>query len=850
MFSTILLAASLVPVQDVPEGHVHPVQHLVHVEVTPRSVRRLLALDLDVAKLDLVSSLAEVIVTPDELELLAASGLTHRIEIRDLARYYAARLAAGAGQGPAAGSYGAWLNPPFAGGGMGGYYTFAQIESVLDQMRATYPSLISAKQSLGNSIQGRPQWMVRISDNPDTDEAEPEVRFDALHHAREPEGMQASLWFMLYLLEEYGSDPVATYLVDNRELYFVPCVNPDGYEYNRQIAPGGGGLWRKNRRNNGGGSFGVDLNRNYTYNWGFDNSGSSGNPDSEVYRGTGPASEPEVASMVSFLAGRQFNTALSVHTYGNYWLAPWGYDTLYPANWSAYDEVGTQATSVNGYAHGPASILLYKANGVTIDTDHGQYGTLSWTPEIGNSGDGFWPAQSRIVPLAEDNLWAYTSTALAGGAWVRGVQLDLVDAGDGDGSFEGGEAVEITALLRNSGTLQSGLVGLVLSTSSPYLTVSQAGANVGPIAAFSDGTNAQALVLNVAPGTPGGTIADFTVDLTYDGWSQTLAGELFIGTEVVLASYDFEAGGAQGWAVGAPNDASTGEWTRVDPNGTAAQPEDDHTSSPGVRCWITGQGSPGGSLGSNDVDGGSTTLVSPTWDLAGTIAPRISYWRWYSNDQGSAPNADVLQIDLSNDGGASWVTAETVGPAGAGSNGGWYEAQLDVASILAPTNQVRMRVVASDLGSGSIVEAGLDDVIVSYLDGDSCSTPSNFCVAAPNSAGPGAIMGWSGSTDATDANFNLSVSGAPPTQFGLFFYGPSQQQVPVGDGFLCLGGSLVRLPVVTVDALGGAFQPVDLAGQGLFNGQTWNFQFWYRDPAGGPAGNNLSDGLEVEFCGG
>ena len=101
-----------------------------------------------------------------------------------------------------------------------------------------------------------------------------EVRLDSLHHSREPQGMQSSLWFLLYMLEEYGNDPLATYLVNEREIYFVPCVNPDGYEYNRQIAPGGGGLWRKNRRDNGN-STGVDLNRNYPFQWGFDNSGSS-----------------------------------------------------------------------------------------------------------------------------------------------------------------------------------------------------------------------------------------------------------------------------------------------------------------------------------------------------------------------------------------------------------------------------------------------------------------------------------------------------------------------------------------------------------------------------------------------
>src|SRR5262245_13539570 len=152
---------------------------------------------------------------------------------------------------------------------MGGYYTLNELQSVLDQIRAAYPAIVTAKTSLGSSVEGRPLWMVKVSDNPASDEAEPEARFDALHHAREPESMQASLWFLLWLVESYGSDPLATYLVDHRELFFVPCVNPDGYVYNQSTDPGGGGLWRKNRRNLGGGDFGVDLNRNYTYQWGY-----------------------------------------------------------------------------------------------------------------------------------------------------------------------------------------------------------------------------------------------------------------------------------------------------------------------------------------------------------------------------------------------------------------------------------------------------------------------------------------------------------------------------------------------------------------------------------------------------
>ena len=850
MFSSTLLSAVLAAAaQDASEPQrTEPVQHLATVEVGPRELRRFSSLGLDVSYTDIVAGRAEVILKPGDAAVLDANGFPWRITIEDLQGYYEDRLALGSG--PLAANYGTWLNPPFGQGDMGGYYTLAEIESVLDQMQAAYPNLITGRTSLGTTIQGRSIWWVRISDNAGVDENEPEVRIDSLHHAREPQGMQTTLWFMLYLLEEYGSDPLATYLVDEREIYFVPCVNPDGYEYNRQIAPNGGGLWRKNRRNNGGGSFGVDLNRNYPFQWGFDNFGSSPDPDSEVYRGAGAASEPEVLAMTAFISGRSFTTALSVHTYSNLWLGPWGYDELFPANQAQYDEVGDLAVEFSGYVHGPASIVLYEANGITVDYDHGQHGTLSWTPEIGSSDDGFWPPQSRIVPLAEENLEAFQRTALAGGAWIRPSQVALVDAGDGDGAFEPGEAVDFTATLRNSGTVASGAVALTLTSTSPWVTITNGSESAGSIASFSDGSNGAPLTLSIAGGAPSGTVVPYVVTVEYEGWSRDLPGSFLVGEVVVLASYDFDAGGNQGWGVGAPNDASTGNWVRVNPIGTAAQPEDDHTPT-GTRCWVTGQGSQGGSVGENDVDGGSTTLLSPVFDLDGTVQPQISYWRWYSNDEGSAPQSDVFQIDLSNDGGSSWVAAETVGPTGTEASGGWFESVLDVGSIVTPTSQVRIRFIASDLGSGSIVEAAIDDVEVSYIADPGCPIPQNYCDTSPNSVGPGALMSWGGSTDVADDDFTLVATGTVPSKPGLFFYGTGQTQVPVGNGFRCVDGSLFRLQAIFADGGGTATFPLDFSdlpnGGDIMNGETWYFQWWYRDSMVG-AGYNFSDGICVEFC--
>lgn len=168
-----------------------------------------------------------------------------------------------------------------------------------------------------------------------------------------------------------------------------------------------------------------------------------------------------------------------------------------------------------------------------------------------------------------------------------------------------------------------------------------------------------------------------------------------------------------GWVAGAPGDTATsGAWVRGDPVGTAAQPEDDHSAGTGTLCWYTGAGIPGGGVGDADVDGGATTLLSPVYDLSAAFQPVIGYWRWYSNHAGGSPGQDVFQVDISSDGGQSWVPVETVGPIGPGSAGGWYSHTLRVSDLVPLTAFVRLRFVANDAGPGSVIEAAIDDLLL------------------------------------------------------------------------------------------------------------------------------------------
>jgi len=152
--------------------------------------------------------------------------------------------------------------------------------------------------------------------------------------------------------------------------------------------------------------------------------------------------------------------------------------------------------------------------------------------------------------------------------------------------------------------------------------------------------------------------------------------------------------------------AGTGNWERADPQQTTAQPADDHTAA-GTMCWVTGPLA-GTTAGSYDVDGGSTVLYSPRYDLNGAEDVSVSYWRWYSNNLGNAPNEDYWTVQISNDGGANWTNVEYT----TASSNAWTNVVFDLSTYFATPGLVQMRFIAADTGSGSLVEALVDDFVL------------------------------------------------------------------------------------------------------------------------------------------
>jgi subtilisin family serine protease len=197
----------------------------------------------------------------------------------------------------------------------------------------------------------------------------------------------------------------------------------------------------------------------------------------------------------------------------------------------------------------------------------------------------------------------------------------------------------------------------------------------------------------------------------------------------VVACYDFES--VQGWTVGATGDNATlGVWERTDPqatyNGTTmVQPEDDHTLAPGTNCYVT-DGRAGTSVGTYDVDGGKTTLLSPVWNLAGYQNALLDLWTWYTNDEGNNPGGDYFVIDVSSDGGTNWVNLLNTRE----SWEYWKNQSWMLESYIPLTGQVRLRIIAQDQSPGSIVEAAVDDVCLYGAVAHAPEAPSQLAVRA------------------------------------------------------------------------------------------------------------------------
>jgi len=658
--------------------------------------------------------LGEIVVQirRDRLPALEALGLDPEIRIDDLQAHaderWERRRAAAArdrvfqlgAQAPS----GAWTHDDawFAD-----YKQYADVIAYFDAMAAARPDLVAGA-DIGDSIQARDILAYTISapDEPGNAASDrPAIIFNGTQHAREWMSPMTVTYIASRLVDGFDTETETADLLRSVRFVIVPVVNPDGYLYSWSNER----FWRKNRRDNAGtSSDGVDLNRN----WGiaFGGAGTSPNPGSDVYPGTAPFSEPETDAMRALAAslGDDLAAHIDYHSFSQLILWPLGYESglVTPEPDRSFFEnlsgdMSSRMLSVGGAFYDPIqSWRLYPAAGTASDWFYDARGATSFTIELRPSSagaGGFDPPASQILPTAQEN---FEAAKLFASRTTR----PLVFEHDAPNILEPDAPTPVTLSARDA-----------LESLDPMtVTLWSRTGTTGPFAPAAmtpqGGTTYGADLPRASCGEPvayyfsADTVSGDTITFPAAGAASPITALAQQTTLVVLDDMETDTG----WSVGAPSDtADTGIWERADPQGTDAQPADDHTPS-GTLCWVTGASAT--SLGSNDIDEGATTLTSPALDASDPDA-ELTYWRWYSNDQGASPNADAMLVEISEDDGATWTTLETV----VENTGAWTKASFRVADVAAPSSELRVRFIASDLGDGSVVEAAIDDLRIETI---------------------------------------------------------------------------------------------------------------------------------------
>jgi len=244
------------------------------------------------------------------------------------------------------------------------------------------------------------------------EEDEPCIFYFGVHHAREPISLEVSMYILNHILANYGTDPDITNSVNNKQIWFIPLVNPNGHKI---VTDEADLWWRKNiRDNNASGTLeissspdGVDPNRNYGWEWG--GGGSSGDIYDDLYRGPTPFSEPETQAIRDLMINHHFVAGITYHSYSELVLFPYGYSSGAAApdhdalEDLAVDMALTIPAAGGGYYTPQESWQLYPADGVTDDYVYGQHGVFSYTIELGTE---FIPPANEILGICQDNLQA------------------------------------------------------------------------------------------------------------------------------------------------------------------------------------------------------------------------------------------------------------------------------------------------------------------------------------------------------------------------------------------------------------------------------------------------------------
>ena len=384
-------------------------------------------------------------------------------------------------------------------------------------------------------------------------------------------------------------------------------------------------------------------------------------------------------------------------------------------------------------SYGWGFIDAYEAVVLAMQYSFGQY-----TGRVTNGSYGGTPIVGAVVSL-EDGDAAYDQLTNADGDFAiyapnGSYTVSVIAPGfaSEQSSVQMAHPNTITedfALVDNAGPVVFDVaLPMVVSVVEPFYPISAQAYDHSSVVGASlhyraNGGSWSELAMTLTDGLYSAAIPGQDANATVDYYVSAVDGTDQVGTDpadaplsyytLVVAdeiyAYQVEDPVDNNWQMGIAGDtASSGLWERGDPvessyAGVVYQPEDDHTPDPGILCFVTGNGEPGGSVTAADIDGGCTTLMSPVFDLTGAETAFAKYWRWYG--EGGAVPDDEFAVDVSDDGGASWVVVERVVDVAAE----WTQVVVDLGQLIDFTDQVIFRFVGCDLNSLSLVDAAIDD---------------------------------------------------------------------------------------------------------------------------------------------
>ncbi|MEV6970433.1 M14 family zinc carboxypeptidase [Hamadaea sp. NPDC051192] len=519
-----------------------------------------------------------------------------------------------------------------------GYTDYSEMKAEVSRLVGLYPTLAS-QQVIGKSYEGKDIVALKISDNVGVDESEPEMLFTANQHAREHLTVEMALYLANTLLNDYGSDPAITKIVDNREIWIVPMVNPDGAQYD--VDSGDYLMWRKNRQPNSGSTeIGTDLNRNWGYKWGCC-AGSSGVKSKDTYRGSAAFSAKETQVIRDFVLSRriggtqQITEHLDIHTYSQLVLWPFGYTTstvvgpMTADAYAAHRAIGTEMADRNGYWPGQAS-GLYIADGIINDWMWADQKIFSFTfemyPKRSDLFEQFYPPASVIPAQTSRNRQALIRLAQYADCPYRSISKENTYcpvADDYTLTVPGA-----TYVVAQGGTVATTITATKTTGANQLVSLTATGAPAGMTPIFGLGSiptdgSAQTISFSTAATT---TPGEYTVVVRGDG----TAGTVRTAPVTIMVTGSAACQGANATDVAIPDDgtpvtsslAIAGCGSLVSPMANASarlEVHIAHTNIGDLQLRLIG---PGGAVLIHDRDGADMNNIDKiyTLDLSGQTA--------------------------------------------------------------------------------------------------------------------------------------------------------------------------------------------------------------------------------------